>query len=272
VNTFNAISSAVFDVLLAPFGHGAAGFDLLFWPIVCGVIALIIYKYVSNQRGIERAKDQIKMHLLEVRLWRHELRTVFPAIGRILVKNAVYVGHNLAPMVVLIVPFLIVLVQLEANYAFAPSEPGTVQLLHVTLAEDAVVRPTEVRLALPEGVSLDAPPVRTPDGEVFWRLRADAPGDHVLTLQAGDAVLEKGWAVGGPPRKVPVKRTRDWEAFLYPGEAGIPAGSPFHAAVLRYPVRQLPWLPDGELGVLAWFFILSLVAGFALKDVFGVTL
>ena len=122
------------------------------------------------------------------------------------------------------------------------------------------------------GVALDAPPVRTPDGEVFWRLRAETAGDHVLTLRAGDAVLEKGWAVGGKARKVPIKRTKSWDALLYPGEAGIDSSSPFYTVALHYPERRLPWLPDGELGVLLWFFALSLVAGFALKDVFGVTL
>jgi len=37
-------------------------------------------------------------------------------------------------------------------------------------------------------------------------------------------------------------------------------------------VRDLGALPGGELGILATFFGLSLVAGFALKGVFGVTL
>ena len=32
MQTFNRISSAIFDVLLAPFGHGFPAFDLLVWP------------------------------------------------------------------------------------------------------------------------------------------------------------------------------------------------------------------------------------------------
>ena len=272
MNLFNAITTAIFDVLLAPFGHGAAGFDLLVWPVLCGIVALVVYKYASNQKGIERAKDQIKMHLLEIRLWRHDLGIVVAATAKILLKNSFYVGHNLLPMVIMMVPFLTILVQLEANYAFAPAEPGSVELLHVTLADDAQVKPTEVKLELPDGVVLDAPPVRTANGEIFWRLKAKTAGDHLLTLRAGDEVLEKGWAVGGKVRKVPIMRTRSWDALLYPGEAGISSGSAFYAAEIKYPVRSLPYLPDGELGVLAWFFVVSLVAGFALKDVFGVTL
>jgi hypothetical protein len=41
---------------------------------------------------------------------------------------------------------------------------------------------------------------------------------------------------------------------------------------LASPVRALPWFPDGEFGILMWALVLSLVAGFALKGVFGVTI
>ena len=73
----------------------------------------------------------------------------------------------------------------------------------------AGVSARDVELDLPAGISLDAPPVQTADHQVFWRLRADAPGDHVLAVQVGDAVFEKGWAVGGEARKVPLIEITD---------------------------------------------------------------
>ena len=127
-------------------------------------------------------------------------------------------------------------------------------------------------IELPSGVLLDAPVVRTADGQVFWRLRADDPGDHVLSVKVGDRVFEKGWAVGGDNRKIPVKRLRSWEALLYPGEAPIPSDAPILSIELAGDTRTLPWLPDGEGGILVWAMVLSMVAGIALKDVFGVTL
>jgi hypothetical protein len=99
-----------------------------------------------------------------------------------------------------------------------------------------------------------------------------APGDHVLSLRIGDETLAKTWAVGGPHRKIPVKRTKGWEAFLYPGEPALARSSPVHTIALAYPERSLGALPGGELGILAIFFGLSLLAGFALKGRFGVTL
>ena len=93
-----------------------------------------------------------------------------------------------------------------------------------------------------------------------------------MTIHLGDEVVEKRIAVGGPPRKVPVLRTKSLEGFLYPGEAALPGDSPIASIRLRYPERDLGWLPGGELGVLATFFGLSILSGFALKGLFGVTL
>jgi hypothetical protein len=254
MQAYNDISSAIFDVLMAPFGHGFAGFDLVFWPIVMGIGALQVYKYVSNQSAIARVKRQISMHLLEIRLFKHDIVQVLKSTGTILAKNMLYLGHNLLPLAVMIAPMVALMVQLVAHYAYAPSPPGSVELLRLP------------------GVKLDAPAVRTADGQVFWRLRAEEVGDHVLKIKLDGETFEKGWAVGGDPRKIPLKRLRSWEALLYPGEAAIPSVSPVLSLELDMHIRPLRYFPEGEFGILMWSLILSLVAGFALKSFFGVTI
>jgi hypothetical protein len=272
LQTYNQISSAVFDVVMAPFGHDFAAFDLILWPVIMGVVALQVYKYASNQAAITRVKRQISMRLLEIRLFSHDIAQVLKSTGTIVGKNSIYLGHNLLPMLVMLAPMVALMVQLVAHYAYAPSPTGAVELLRVQVDPAADVRIDQVALELPSGISLDAPVVRTADGQVFWRLRADEAGDHVLRVSVGDETFEKGWAVGGPPRKVPVKRLRTWEALLYPGEAAIPAGAPVISLELATPTRALDWFPEGEFGILMWALVLSLVAGFALKGVFGVTI
>jgi len=276
---FNAITSALFDPLLAPFGEEHAWFDLIFWSVAGGIVALIVYKYVSNQAGIERAKNAIKVHLLEIRLFKEDIAVVLGATGRILLKNSLYLGHNILPMLVMIVPMMTILFQLEAHYAHDPLPVGSVSLLTLKMdgrqpgvPDTATGLAKAVRLELPAGLSLDAPPVRTADGEIAWRLLAEQPGDHVASIHVGDEIVEKRIAVGGPPRKVPVLRTKGMEGLLYPGEPGLPAESSVYSARLSYPERDLGWLPNGEMGVLATFFGLSILSGFALKGLFGVTL
>ena len=146
------------------------------------------------------------------------------------------------------------------------------ELLQVRLDPESAVSTHDVSLALPAGIVLEVPAVKTADGQVFWRLRADQPGDHVLSVFVGDEVYEKGWAVGGADRKVPLKRLRGLEAFLYPSEAALPADGPVLSMELGVHPRSLALLPDGELGVVLWTLVLSLAAGFAVKGVFGVTI
>ena len=269
---YNDIASAIFDFLLAPFGHDWHLFDLIVWPLLLGVGAIMVYKYTSNQAGIARIKTQLSMHLLEIRLFRDDIAQVLKSTAAIVVKNPIYIGHNLVPMAVMIVPMVAVMVQLVAHYGYAPSEPGSTELLRVVLDPDGPVSTKDVSLGLPSGVTLDAPPVRTANGQVYWRLTATQPGDHVLTIKVGDETLDKTWAVGGDARKIPVKRLRSWEALLYPGEPAIPSSSPVRSIELASHTRSLAFVPDGEFGILMWFFVVSMAAGFALKDFFGVTL
>jgi len=276
MHTFNTVTSAIFDILLAPFGVGRSWspwVDIVLWSVLGGIVALLVYKKVSNQAGIARTKNEIKVHLLEIRLYKDDILGVFSSTAKIMLKNLLYLGHNMLPMVVMIVPMMAILIQLVAVYGTDPIEPGTTQLVKVTLdAEHNDVPITEVRLELPPEVVLDAPPVRTADGQIAWRVRMEGPGDHELKLHVGDEIVIKRVAIGGEARKIPVLRTKSWEAVLYPGEDMLPADSPVAEFRTAYPTRNLGWMPGGESGILITFFVLSIAAGLALKGVFNVTL
>jgi hypothetical protein len=272
MQTFNRIANSFFDVFLAPFGHEHPLFDLMLWPALMGVLAMAVYKAVSNQKALERVKRQIAMRLLEIRLFSHDIVQVLKSTAAILGKNVVYLGNHMIPMLVMLVPFVVILAQLVAHYAYDPAPTGSVELLHVRLDPEAGLSAHDVTLALPEGVALDAGPVQTADYQAFWRLRADRPGDHVLELRVGDEVYEKGWAVGGAARRVPLKRLRGLEAALYPGEPALPASGPVESIELGVHPRALGPLPAGELGIVLWTLVLSLAVGFAVKGLFGVTI
>jgi hypothetical protein len=277
MNTFNAIFNAIFDGLLGWFGAASAWVDIMFWSILGGIVALLVYKTISNQAGIEKAKNDIKVHLMEIRLFQDDILGVFTSTGKILLKNAMYLGHNILPMVVMFVPMMAILFQLEANYAFAPIDPGTTTLM--TLEVDRTVAgrddldTQDITINAPPGVVVMAS-VPAPDS-IAWQLLFEQPGDHVIEIQLGDELLTKGVAVGGAARKVPYMRTKSWEGYLYPGEESLPDASSAYEVKLSsnaYPATDLGWMPGGEGGVLLTFFFVSIAAGLALKGVFGVTL
>lgn len=279
MNTFNAIFNAIFDVLLGWFGGASGAVDILLWSLGGGIVALIVYKWVSNQAGIEKAKNDIKVHLLEIRLFQDDIVGVLASTGKILIKNALYIGHNIVPMLVMFVPMMAILFQLEAHYALDPMPVGTTTYLNLTLDRDAApdLAMSDIRLEAPPGVRV-AGMVAGPRTQVCWKIVAEQAGDHELVVHLGDEQVTKGLAVGGEPRKVPYMRTKSWEGYLYPGEAGLDADSAAHELKFQigdsngYPDRDLGFLPGGEFGVLMTFFLVSIAAGLALKGVFGVTL
>ena len=112
--TFNRISNALFDVVMAPFGHAHPAFDLLLWPALMGVLAMAVYKAVSNQKALARVKSQISMRLLEIRLFSHDILQVLRSTGMIVLKNFVYLGNHMLPMVIMLGPFVVILAQLVA--------------------------------------------------------------------------------------------------------------------------------------------------------------
>ncbi len=283
MSLFTNISTNLFDVLFFPFGGSAnwhVWISVIFWSLAFGVAALLAFKYCSNQGAIAWAKNGISVHLLEIRLFQEDILGVLVSTGKILWKNFLYVGNNLLPMAVMMIPFVMLFSNMVSHYALAPMEVGTATMLKVELdKEHTTIDTKSVALEVPEGVVVEAGPVRTPDGKIAWRLRADANGDHLLGIRVGDQVINKGLAVGGEPRKVPVLRSKDWfDLMLYPGEETLPSDSPVMSAKFAtpsttagYPQRDLGWMPGGEAGLMIVVLIVSIVAAFGLRNVFNVT-
>ncbi len=276
MNAFNSISTALFDVLLAPFGGTSlwqVWLSLIVWSSIFGVLAMVAFKYCSFQGAIESTKNQIKVHLYEIRLFSDDIIGVVVSTVKILLKNVLYLSNTLLPVAVMMAPMVAMLAQLEANYAFDPVAVGTEAVLTVKLDREVTDLPaTAVELRLPAGVEITRPPVRTPGGEIAWRVKATQAGDHVLGIAVGGTVVDKGWAVGGEPRKVPVLRTKSLWGYLYPGETPLPADSPVYSAELSvagfargYPEREL-----GEGDIILVFILVSMAVGFVLMKAFGV--
>ena len=91
----------------------------------------------------------------------------------------------------MIVPFMLLIAQLQFHYGYEGLEVGDRTLLVVDLAADsesvaageAVPRPL-VEVEAPPGVAVETDSVWIPSlRQVVWRLRAEEPGDHELTVR-----------------------------------------------------------------------------------------
>ena len=70
----NQALNVLFDALLWPVSWLPGSGQAAWLGLPAAVLALLVFRWVSDQAGIERAKDRIKAHLLELFLYRDDFR------------------------------------------------------------------------------------------------------------------------------------------------------------------------------------------------------
>src|SRR3712207_353360 len=93
--------NAVIDVWLWIFERFPILVQIFALAIPVTVLALLVYRYVSDQNGIRTIKNRIQAHLLELRLFKDDLRVTLRAQGHILKGSVRYAGYALAPLAVM---------------------------------------------------------------------------------------------------------------------------------------------------------------------------
>ena len=265
----NAGLNGLFDLLLWPLSGLGPLAALALVSLAAGVLMLWLFGLVSNQPAIRTLRDRIRGNLIAVRLFGDDLGLLFRLQWRLLRDNVLFLKYAVVPLLVLLVPVLVILAQLQLRFASRPLEPGEAALVKVTLRDVATLE--GVTLETPEAVRVETPGVRIPDlREVAWRVRADRPGEFRVRVVAGGEPAEKELRVGGGWGTLSPLRTGRGalSAFLHPGEPPL-VGGPIEAIEVRYAPLELPFFGI-RLHWLVVFFVLSLLSGFAFRRVLGV--
>jgi hypothetical protein len=264
----------VFDVLFYPFRNLSPWVSLAVFSGLAGILMLLVFRFTSNQAAIRRVKDRMQAHLLEVRLFSEQLSVVFKAYGRILRWSGAYLGHTLLPLAVMTVPLAILLIQMDFRFGHEALHTQDQFLVKVLAAGNAPIE--EATLRVPDGLTLTAPAlhiVHEPDirQEVNWRLEAQRPGNYVVEVMLGNQTFSKQVVVAdsaNPLRVSPARVRPDWlELLLESSEPPLPTDSPIHHILVVYPHRSIQ-LWRWELHWLVPFFVITLIAAFALKGIF----
>jgi hypothetical protein len=231
--TINNILWAAFGALWKPF-VARPQLGLFLFSVVTAVLALLVWKYTSNQRAITRAKDRIKAHFLAMSLFMDSLGVLLGSIARTFGAIFAYLGRQLLPLAIMMVPILPMLVQVDSLYSFAPltvdttgKARGSVAQVVVTVDPKVDLTRTPVELRAPAGVIAatrgvriafpqtarsaweDKPVLRSfarlaqrfeadPTPEARWNIVGATPGDYELAVQVGDAQATKSVVVADP--------------------------------------------------------------------------
>jgi hypothetical protein len=192
-----------------------------------------------------------------------EYRRIFHGTGR-------YIKATLKPTALLLIPIVLLIVQLDRYFEWSPLEPQQAFLLKVQVADSASL--DEVKLDLPPGLSVTAPPVHIPqEREVAWRLSAARDGDYDASVNVDGQSFAKHIVVAhGLARLSPARwRGHFWQRVAESAETALPASAPIEAIHVTYPGRDI------NIGFAEWnwiivFFIASMIAAFIFKKVLGI--
>src|SRR5882762_4913467 len=128
--------------------------------IVIGFLMVVVFRYTSDQKAIRIAKDQLKAHLLAVRLFQDQLPVVLSSYGRILKGTGRYLRLAFRPLVFVVLPLTLLIVQLD-YYLGRTALPTGRNFLIKTRSIDAEALRT-IELQLPPEMAITAPAVHIP--------------------------------------------------------------------------------------------------------------
>lgn len=289
MNSINRALGAIFDVLLTPLEAVGREFSLIMVSGVFGILALIVFKHISHQKGIKRAKDRIKGHMIEIRLYQNDLGLVSKAIGKVLFRNLQYVGLNFGPFIPLALPFAFVVAQMVVRYGFEPVEVqevsdvrlaggGTTLKIETAAGHEESV--SDLKVTLPDGLEAVSALVRAPSaGLAYQEFVATRAGNYEIVITLGGVEYIKlftakleGDKAADRPRTLQGERVSTFfSALLWPAEDTFSEASGLARVSFVYPESNLGWLPmSGPMGVIVWFLVFSMAFGFAALKPLGV--
>jgi uncharacterized membrane protein (DUF106 family) len=237
--------------------------------VVVGLVMVVLFGYTSDQKAIKVAKDQLKAHLLAVRLFRDQLPVVAGSYAKILRGTGRYLRLAFMPLLYVIIPITILIVQMDRSLGSAAIQPGGQFLLTVRAGNTDAMNLLAVDL--PAEIEMTAPAVHVPtENEVVWRLAARQSGDYQVKVVAGAENATKTLRVSSELTRVSPVRLRGQflERMLTSGEAALPDGA-IESISVSYPERNID-IAGYEMNWIWLFFILSMAAGFLFKELLGI--
>jgi hypothetical protein len=268
----NAVANA-FGQLFAPIGFLPGWLGATIVAIVTGIGMLLVFKHTSNQRAITNTRRSIRANLLAAKLFKDNIRVGLRAQVSVLIGAGRLLLLGVVPMLVLMVPTLLLLVQLALWYQLRPLPVGEESVVTLKLDGPPDSAMPVVILVSNSAIEDQSGPVRVlSEREVCWSIRAREKGYHRLQFQVDGQTIEKEIAVGDGFMRVSARRpVWNWsDAFMYPRERTFDRDSPVQSIEIEYPERT-GWITGADNWVFYWFAV-SLISGLALRKVFNVNL
>jgi hypothetical protein len=180
-----------------------------------------------------------------------------------------YLRLAFMPLLYVIIPITLLMVQLDRYLGSMPAQTSQPFLISVKTSPDVL---NDVKLQLPDGLATSALPVHIPaDGQVVWRVVAAKNGTYNVDIEAGGQSFSKQVVVSPDVERLSAVRLRDHllDRWLSSGESKLPENGPIESIDVSYAPRDInfAWI---DWNWIVLFFVLSMIAGFAFKEILGI--
>lgn len=270
---FNSAFGKIFDVLFLPFRGMSPWVGMILISFLTGLLMLFVFKWTSNQQGIQKVKNRIKAHLLELRLFKDSLSQSLRSQGNILRCNLTYISYSVKPMLVMIIPLVLILIQLNFWFGYESLTPNESTILKIKMTKDQ--NPLETRIAIQpsSGLVMETPPLRIEEShEINWRFSATEKGNQQFIITIDGESITKHVSVSQKPltKISPLKTGKKFfDQVMYPTELPIKSQIPIRTIEIQYPTKSMN-LFGWKLHWIIVYFALSIIFGFAFKGVFKI--
>ena len=172
----------ILDLLVRPFGQERHTLGLVWLSLLSGAAMALIFRATTDPSRIRAAKARFRSYIYEMRLYQESLRAVFAAFFQSLWSNLLYVRSILLPLLILVIPVILLINQMDERYGAANLRVGDSAVLSVLLAGGDPAT-TDASLSCGPGAVVDAGPVRVAaTNEISWRVRILEEGTHEAAL------------------------------------------------------------------------------------------
>jgi len=189
----------------------------------------------------------------------------------ILRHNLTYMKYSLKPMLFLIVPVVLLMIQLSLWFDRYPLDTGESAVVKLKFKGQALFNENVV-LRVPEGITIETPPLRIQEEKaIYWRIKALSKGTYNLEFLLNPDTLTKTLVVDDRLARLSIKRVSSnlFQQLLYPAEKSFSRNSGSDYIEIKYPSISYHFL-GWQIHWLVIFFVVSILTGFLLKKFFKV--
>ena len=269
-----SIIGAIIDIVLLPFKSFNPLFGFSFIAVLSGLLAVVIFKYISNQKELKRIMGQIKLYFLEIYIYRDSLSQIISSQIKILKNNFAYVKYALIAALPIMCTVLLILSQVNLIYSIEPINTDEVFTIGVKLEPNTNQNPDDITLSLPDDLELitEFGFFLSETNEIEWQLKAKHPGLYTIMINIDENIkFNKQIVIGKSQKKYSPHLGKDgfFETIFNPIETLISKKSPIQSIDIKY--KPLYFKIIFNMHWLVAFLIIAIGSGLIFRKILKVS-